>query len=211
MEVYVFRHGKTQMNIEKRYIGRTDMGLCDIGIEEVKNNRPDLSPKAVFVSPMKRAKETAAIWFPNAEQIEVPDFREMDFGKFEGHTSDEMKDDPDYKQWLDDNGLGTCPEGESLADVMPRVISAFRGVLGEAKRRGIKDLVIVAHGGTVMSIMSTFIKEKNKRQPFDWFVSPCQGWHTKLVGGQKAPNLIHPILINSILSYLDGETDEEDA
>ena len=39
---------------------------------------------------MTRARQTARILFPEAEQIVVPGLREMDFGTFEGRNYVEM-------------------------------------------------------------------------------------------------------------------------
>ena len=194
MEIYLLRHGKTQLTIERRYAGRTDTDLCEEGIAEIKSKMIDLHPEVVYVSPLKRAKQTAAIWFPDAEQIAIDDLREMDFGKFEGRTSDEMKDDPDYQKWTENNGLESCPDGEGLETFMPRTDAAFREIINDAKKKKIKDCVIVTHGGVVMSIMSAFMGEH--KPPYEWFVKPCGGWHCRLTGGQKSPVLKKPQPIN---------------
>ena len=52
---------------------------------------------------MTRARQTAHILFPQAEQIVVPGLREMDFGTFEGRNYIEMENDPDYRAWVDSN------------------------------------------------------------------------------------------------------------
>lgn len=36
MKIIFIRHGKTKGNLEKRYIGKTDESLCEIGIKELK-------------------------------------------------------------------------------------------------------------------------------------------------------------------------------
>ncbi len=46
MELYLFRHGYTQFNIEHRYQGTTDLPLIDS--EHVRIKPVDLSPKCVF-------------------------------------------------------------------------------------------------------------------------------------------------------------------
>ncbi|MBQ3692032.1 MAG: histidine phosphatase family protein, partial [Clostridia bacterium] len=58
MKIIFIRHGKTQGNLEKRYIGKTDEHLCTVGIDELKNRSyPDT--EIVVCSPMKRCIETA--------------------------------------------------------------------------------------------------------------------------------------------------------
>ena len=64
MKWVLIRHGKTQGNLEHRYIGsQTDESLCPQGISELKEmHYPPV--QRVFVSPMKRCLETAALLYP---------------------------------------------------------------------------------------------------------------------------------------------------
>ena len=96
MKIIFIRHGQTKGNEEKRYIGRTDESLSQKGIEEIKNR---LYPgvDTVLVSPMKRCVETAKIIYPDSKYIICNDFRECDFGIFEGKNYDELKNDSDYQ------------------------------------------------------------------------------------------------------------------
>ena len=64
MKWVLIRHGKTQGNLEYRYIGsRTDESLCPQGIAELKQKQYPAVVR-VFVSPMKRCLETAAFLYP---------------------------------------------------------------------------------------------------------------------------------------------------
>ena len=112
MKIIFIRHGQTKGNEEKRYIGRTDESLSQKGIEEIKNR---LYPgvDTVLVSPMKRCVETAKIIYPDSKYIICNDFRECDFGIFEGKNYDELKNDSDYQKWIDSMGTMAIPQGES--------------------------------------------------------------------------------------------------
>ncbi|MDO5137528.1 MAG: phosphoglycerate mutase family protein, partial [Oscillospiraceae bacterium] len=55
MRALLIRHGKTQGNSERRYIGITDEPLSEEGRAEVERVRPDSSLKLVYVSPLLRA------------------------------------------------------------------------------------------------------------------------------------------------------------
>ena len=64
MKWVLIRHGQTQGNLEKRYIGcRTDEPLCEAGRLALREKKyPAVS--RVFVSPMRRCVETAqAVYF----------------------------------------------------------------------------------------------------------------------------------------------------
>ena len=86
-------------------------------------------PAVVYVSPLKRARETASILFPEAVQVVIPGFSEMNFGKFEGRNYKEMEKDPDYRAWVEGMCLGKCPGGESREEFCARTCEAFLEVL----------------------------------------------------------------------------------
>ena len=150
MTVWLIRHGRTEWNDTGRYQGQTDLPLSNEGAAELA--RADFSPKTVYVTPLKRTQETARILFPDARQIVIDDLREMDFGVFEGRTYIEMENDVQYREWVEDNCRGRCPGGESREEFAARVCAAFEKLMDESE----DDVVIVAHGGTQMSVMERF-------------------------------------------------------
>lgn len=172
------RHGKTAGNIGNRYIGRTDQALCDDYIDEIKPEKAYENISKVYVSPLIRTGQTAKIMFPNARQTIIDDLREMDFGDFEGRSSDEMIDDKDYINWVEGKCEGFCPNGENLSGFRDRVCRAFGKLTLDAYTENEEQLVVVAHGGTIMAILSGFA-EDNKPY-FDWFAANCHGFKAKV-------------------------------
>ena len=170
MTVYLLRHGATAFNAEHRYLGRTDIPLSPEGLKELR--RADISPQTVYVSPMRRAKQTAAVLFPEAEQIEAPDLREMDFGAFEGRNYIEMEHDAAYRAWVDGGCLGPTPGGESKAGFSDRVCKAFAALVDKTLAEGQPMLVILAHGGTQMAVLERYALPR--RDYYDW-LGPLAG------------------------------------
>lgn len=173
MTVFLLRHGQTLGNLERRYIGSTDEPLCIQGREALAHICP---PEAgyVYVSPMVRCRETAALLYPGMEQEVVPDFRETSFGAFEGRTYEELKDDPAYQAWLDSAGAAPPPGGESKAAVRQRVTEAFLAV---ASRHGPEDrAAMIVHGGTIMTLLEAF--EAGHRF-YDWQTPNGGGWRCR--------------------------------
>ena len=164
MKIYLLRHGETQYNAEKRYLGRTDVPLSPEGRGELA--QAVFSPETVYISPLRRTAETAEILFPEARLVPVPDLREMDFGIFEGRTYLEMAELSEYREWVDGCCLGQIPGGESKADFCDRVCKAFAALANQAVENGEKNLVIVAHGGTQMAVMERYALPR--RDYFDW-------------------------------------------
>lgn len=97
MEIVIMRHGQTDGNKEGRYLGRTDVPLNEAGEAEAVASGVLPGVKKVYVSPMIRARRTAELCFPNAALVVVPDFREMDFGIFEGLNYEEMTGNEEYQ------------------------------------------------------------------------------------------------------------------
>ena len=184
MQARLIRHGKTQGNAERRYIGRTDEPLSPAGREELLKMAPDPAVKRVFVSPYLRARETASILFPNAEQCVLPGLRETDFGDFEGKTADEMAEDPAYRAWVDGMCLGRCPGGESREDVTKRAVEAFTEAVRSVRKEkrepetGSEEtdetVVFVTHGGVIMSILEALAVPH--RDYYDYYVPNLGGW-----------------------------------
>lgn len=160
MLVYLLRHGKTAWNLEGRYQGRSDIPLCEAGKREL--SPADFSPERVYVSPMKRAAETAQLLFPGVQPIVVPGLEEMDFGAFEGKRFRDLADDPAYRAWVEGNCTAPCPGGEGREDFSRRVCAAFERLMARER----EQLVIVAHGGTQMAILERY--GRPHRDYFAW-------------------------------------------
>ena len=98
MKIYLLRHGETAYNVDHRYQGVTDIPLSPVGLAALK--QADFSPKTVYVTPLKRTKQTAEILFPTAEYVPVNDLSEMNFGVFEGRNYKEMEHDTAAHGWI---------------------------------------------------------------------------------------------------------------
>lgn len=154
MRLVLIRHGATPGNEAHAYVGaRTDEGLSAAGRAAVAAKGAFPQVEYVYVSPMLRARQTAALLFPRALQHEVADLREMDFGAFEGRTAAQMEHDAAYRAWVDGWCAGPCPQGESRTAFANRVERAVIDIVADARARGLADVFVVAHGGTVMSAL----------------------------------------------------------
>ena len=172
MEIYLLRHGETQYNRERRYQGLRDIPLSPEGEESLC--QAEVFPKAVYVSPLMRARQTAQRLFPEAEQLVLEGLQEMDLGDFEGRTADEMAQDQAYRAWVDGNCQGKIPGGESMEAFAARTCGAFAALVEEALDRGEKLLCIVAHGGTQMAVMERYARPH--RPYFAWYAPNGSGY-----------------------------------
>ena len=185
MRIVLLRHGQTAGNVLKRYIGRTDEPLSAEGIEAARAVGAVNKVARVYVSPLLRARQTAAIAFPCAQQVVVNELREMDFGDFDNFNYQELSGNPDYQAWVDANCETPCPNGESKDGFARRTANALRALMKDAFDQGVKELVIVAHGGTVMAAMDAFTCGKGSY--YSWHVGNCEGYSARveptLLGG----------------------------
>ncbi len=150
MKVIFIRHGETEGNILKKYIGKTDEPLCSQGIENVKNRRyPECD--ILIVSPMKRCMQTADIIYPSKEKLVYDGLKECDFGNFEGKNYIELKDSDEYQKWIDSGGTLAFPGGEAPEEFKKRTNSTFKRIMDKISKKC--TVAFVVHGGTIMSVM----------------------------------------------------------
>ena len=97
MKIALIRHGKTEGNYKKRYVGKTDEPLADTKSLDLDYPACDI----VIASNLKRCTQTAEFIYPNKEVKICHDLRECDFGDFEGKTYEELKENADYIKWLE--------------------------------------------------------------------------------------------------------------
>lgn len=186
--ISLFRHGSTAGNLQKRYIGTTDEPLCREGRETLKSWKADgIYPQAVRViaSPMRRCLETAEILYPDVTPEIYPEFRETDFGLFEGKSYKELMQDDTlksvYQEWIDTDGKMPFPQGESMEQMKSRCSEGFERLVPTLHA----DTVMVVHGGTIMSLLQMYATPQ--RDYYDYQCANGTGYlcRVELTGDQK--------------------------
>ena len=144
----LLRHGQTPMSVQKRYAGRTDAPLTEVGVQQAAAAAKRLASAGLGVivtSPLLRAVQTAqAVAAVTGAAVVTDDgFRETDFGTWEGLTFAEVRErwPAEISAWLADPEVAP-PGGESFTDVSARVTAALDRVL--AARAG-QTVLIVSH------------------------------------------------------------------
>lgn len=163
IKLVLIRHGITAGNKEHRYIGTTDEPLTEEGktlLYEAKEAGRYGEAAIVFSSPMKRCIQTAEILYPGQSIFPVEEWREMDFGEFEGKNYADLNGRADYQVWIDSNGTLPFPGGESREGFCTRSMSGLSKVLDTLAEQtgGEKEPLTAAcivHGGTIMALLSS--------------------------------------------------------
>lgn len=134
----LLRHGQTELSIERRYSGRGNPALTDLGRSQADAAARYLGAQggigAVLSSPLQRAQQTAAAAAKELGLDVTTDdgLIETDFGSWEGLTFTEAAQrDPDlHRRWLRDTSV-TPPDGESFDAVADRVRAARNRIVAE--------------------------------------------------------------------------------
>ena len=125
---------------------------CHLGREREKNIG------AVFSSDLKRCYESMEILQidENVEKILLKDFREINFGIFEGKTYEEIKEEfpEEVKKMHDDWQNFKAEGGESLFEVMERTAAKLEEIIEEYKNG---KVVVVAHAGVIKILVSYYL------------------------------------------------------
>lgn len=137
-ELFLLRHGETTGQSSIRLYGATDIPLSAIGEAQIERAAAALGPHRftrLLTSPLRRARRSAEIVLA-AQSAPVPvevitDFREIDFGAWEGWTFAEAEArDPDgYRRWHREGTDFTYPGGESRSAFHARVHAAAHAAI----------------------------------------------------------------------------------
>ncbi len=169
VRLVLVRHGETVGHSSIRYYGRTDVALSALGRRQMRAARGWLAARAgasgfapVFTSPLVRATEGARIIAgKDAAAVAIEEFVEVDFGLFEGLTTEEIAERyPDeFRRW-NSNRLApdfVYPEGESRAAFVARVARGIAKMLAlwDARASGIAgaNALLVAHRGVIRAVV----------------------------------------------------------
>jgi probable phosphoglycerate mutase len=153
----LLRHGQTPLTAERRYSGRGEVALSELGEQQAAAAAarlakvPDIA--AVVASPLTRTVQTgrAVADVLGVELTTHDDLIETDFGAWEGLTFREAAErDPElHRRWLSDTSVPP-PDGESFDAVHRRV---RRGRDDLVARYGGATIVVVSHVTPIKSLL----------------------------------------------------------
>lgn len=161
----LIRHGQTDYNSEKRYCGFSNPPLNEKGIEQVERlsfNLRKTKVDKVYSSDLQRAFQSAKLIFRDLPVEQISDFREMNFGLFEGLGYEEIiKAHPRlYRDWLRYPNQIKIPDGEGLTELNKRVNSRLSSILSENED---KTIALVTHGGPIRAILCQALRFSLKK------------------------------------------------
>jgi len=159
LEFFIFRHGQTDWNAERRVQGHTDIDLNETGRREAEllgERLKDLNIQKIYSSDLSRAQETARISNPNLEIETSPRLREAHFGEAEGKIfTDVLKE-------FGDEYFRTEPvywdHRIAGAETKRECIERVWGFMDEiAKKAEFETVGISSHGGVIRNIVHSLM------------------------------------------------------
>ena len=179
--LYLIRHGITSGNLEGKYIGTTDLPLCEEGVDAISSLVAlDVYPhvQKVYSSTLKRCLETADIIYPERLLKRVDGIAEMDFGEYEGKTHEELSADKDYIEWLKGGYEAAAPGGESFGHFTIRCLDGLEEIFKDMMANDVTSAAVITHSGVIMNLLSGYGLPKMK--PVDFACNQGEGFEIQL-------------------------------
>ena len=176
--IALFRHGLTEENKRKAYLGWNDSPLCP----ESQNLATTSTYERYFSSDLNRCISTAKLLFPNETLFFLKELREMDFGKWQGKTYEELKIEKLYQQWIEDPIHICPPDGESFQQFSTRVQKGWGRMTQEILTNNIQRCAVITHGGVIKYLLAEFAPEQ--KEFWNWKVP--HGYGIELVFEREA-------------------------
>lgn len=167
---YLFRHGQTDWNVERRCQGHTDIPLNQIGREQANELARFFREKEIFFdeiysSDLSRAVSTAQAVLssqPNSLELKTTFcLREGNLGEAEGLKIEQIKEKFGEERWnsfryTSKNALDIdFPGGETRRESLSRV----RGFVESLLISPPKVIGLSTHGGVLRSLLHSFLPE----------------------------------------------------
>lgn len=154
----LLRHGQTELSVGRRYSGRGNPPLTELGRSQADAAARYLRARggisAVVSSPLQRAYDTAAAAAKalGLDVIVDDDLTETDFGDWEGLTFGEAAQrDPElHGRWLGDTAVAPPGGGESFDTVAQRVRRARSRIIAEY---GDATVLVVSHVTPIKTLL----------------------------------------------------------
>lgn len=164
--VYLIRHGESAANRGEIFTGQMDFPLSEKGRRQAElcgEYLKDKGIEVIYASDLQRAYDTAV---PTAEKcnlpiIKCPGFRELDGGKWEGLTYDELLEryPVEYPVFVHDFGNASCEGGESVIGMTARIRAAFDRIVSENDG---KTVAIFTHACPIRELLCVL-----NRRPYE--------------------------------------------
>ncbi len=195
--IHFIRHGITQGVLNKWYYGSTDFPLLPQGEQALLQLKaqgvyPSFKDADYYTSGMLRTDQTLAVLFGDKDFKTLPLLRELDFGKWECKTFDQLRKEPEFDLWMaDEDRSFRFPGGESGQDFAARIEEGIADLKEFHRKKeeavGLSEegahSILVCHGGVIGSLMYMWFPEE--RESFwNWIPDAGRGFSVEMSSGE---------------------------
>jgi len=175
--IYIFRHGQTTYNRDKRFTGFYNPELTKLGIKQAKILAKKLKNKrfqVAFYTELKRSKQTLKIilkYHPECKTLRIDNrVIERNYGLLNGTTHKEFikKYGEEAFNKVHRDFYIRPPKGESFADVEKRVFSFIRD-LKEFMIKNKVNVAISAHGNSIR-LFRKIMEKSSIKSACSWLI-----------------------------------------
>ncbi|XJZ28678.1 histidine phosphatase family protein [Bacillota bacterium Lsc_1132] len=180
MKIVLVRHGETNENASRCYLGHYDADLNEKGRQQLRlltENLKAVTPiTSIYSSDLSRALESAQIIGKEFQLTPIPVFplRELNFGDWECKTYESIlaKEHERLEKWLQDPCSIAPPNGETLLELGKRMDHWLNHSFPNMEQN--ETIIIVSHGGPIRWFLSKWVKG-----------DPKEFWNVEGVGHGK--------------------------
>jgi broad specificity phosphatase PhoE len=187
-DIYLCRHGRTQLNVAGRLRGRLDPDLDLVGLAEARDlaeQLGDLGLARVISSPQQRALQTATPIAAAAGLEVTTDDRllDRDYGQFDGAASADV---------IEQHGsLDAAPGVEPPSAVAARAIACLDGLVGGPDEG---PIVVVSHDAVIRLVLDELVPNPRHNHHVEprtgcWSLLRHEGdtWHLAVANSKDDP------------------------
>ena len=188
--IYLIRHGKTDGNRNHWYYGATDLPLTEEGAEEIRAYAEQgIYPKVpedtdFYTTGLIRTDQTLEAIYGKKKHTAIPKLQEINFGKAECMTYDDLKVFDNFDKWAwDTTGDERIADAETANEFHERIHEGLKELLEKHHQKGQscgqsgRDAVsvVVCHGGVIACIMEKLFPAVCGSM-WDWLPEPGFGY-----------------------------------
>ena len=158
MKLIMSRHAETITNTQRKFAGWTDSPLTAAGIKAANELAEYLKNVAIDVavcSTTQRARKTCeiALKYQQVEVLYYDEFRELNFGDWEGVSLSSLEDDPLTYYFFNEPDKFTAPNGENLLELLQRSLGKVNDLFRDYPD---KTVFLMSHGLTIRNLNNYF-------------------------------------------------------
>lgn len=201
--ISLFRHGLTEANERKAYIGWTDEPLSTRGRRNLLRKDETLREMDLIISsPLQRCTMTAKLLFPGQSPLIIDELKEIHFGAWEGMTYEQLQHHESYRKWLTNIFTEPIEAGETYDTFSERINTGFKKINKIIIEEQRQHIAIVTHGGVIRHVLHTIYPYE--KSFFDWHIPFGGGyeltWKRQKIKDEKRCTLlaVEPTMVKQI-------------